>query len=123
MTGLPKMTLSIASEFSRFPIGRYVSDGEFNATRFREEFLIPSLDRAIKSNSILEVELDGVAAYSSSFLEESFGGLVRSDRIDPHQIPEHLKIVASSRVYEPARLDAESYMRDAFRARGVTVQN
>lgn len=67
------MTINIASEFSPFPAGRYISDGPFSGEKFREGILIP----ALKANSKVCVIFDGAFGYGSSFLEEAFGGLVR----------------------------------------------
>lgn len=64
-------TLSVA-EFSRFPAGRYRSDGPASGEEFRESMLAP----ALRGDPVL-VLLDGTMGYGSSFLEEAFGGLVR----------------------------------------------
>jgi hypothetical protein len=61
------------SDFSRFPSGRYLTDGSFSAELFRTKFLLPAFQQ---SESIL-INLDDVAGYGSNFLEEAFGGLVR----------------------------------------------
>lgn len=66
--------INVSSDFSRFPAGRYISDGRFSGESFREKFLVP----ALQSSSIVEVHLDGTLGYGSSFLEEAFGGLVRN---------------------------------------------
>lgn len=66
-------TIRIAEEFSRLPGGRYPEDGDGNGTDFREEFLVPALDKG----EIVTVVLDGTRGYPSSFLEEAFGGLIR----------------------------------------------
>lgn len=65
--------ISIATQFTRYPAGRYSDDGPYSGTAFREKFLIP----AIASGLPFTVDLDGVRGYGSSFLEEAFGGLVR----------------------------------------------
>ncbi|HHW4136600.1 TPA: STAS-like domain-containing protein [Yersinia enterocolitica] len=60
-------------EFSKFPGPRYISLGEFSGEEFRDEYLIPALEKYDE----VTVNLDGVFGYGSSFLEEAFGGLVR----------------------------------------------
>ena len=65
--------ISIVNDFSKFPAGRYKSDGPNSGERFREEILIPEL----KKNDKVTVQLDGALGFGSSFLEEAFGGLVR----------------------------------------------
>lgn len=62
------------SEFSKFPGPRFIKLGPNSGELFRNEVLIPALSK----DSEVEVNLDGVFGYGSSFLEESFGGLVRA---------------------------------------------
>lgn len=62
------------SDFSKFPGPRYRDLGEHSGEQFREEVLAP----AIKEHGAdIIINLDGVMGYGSSFLEESFGGLIR----------------------------------------------
>lgn len=65
--------IDIGKDFSRYPAGRYKTDGPFNGELFRSTFLIPALN----NNEQITVALDDTAGYGSSFLEEAFGGLVR----------------------------------------------
>jgi hypothetical protein len=65
--------INVSQDFTRFPAGRYISDGSFSGQRFRDEFLIP----ALRSAERVEVQLDGTLGPGSSFLEEAFGGLLR----------------------------------------------
>lgn len=67
------ITVRIASDFSRHPAGRFVSDGPYSGEAFRRKFLEPHL----ANDEEISVELDGARGYGSSFLEEAFGGLVR----------------------------------------------
>ncbi|MDD5329703.1 MAG: STAS-like domain-containing protein [Sulfuricella sp.] len=67
--------INIERDFSRYPAGRYVADGPYNGEKFREEFLVPALLE--KTDKVL-IELDGARGLGSSFLDEAFGGLVRS---------------------------------------------
>lgn len=66
-------TINIATQFSRYPAGRYTKDGPFSGEHFRDEWLIPALE----SREEVAIEFDGTRGYGSSFLEEAFGGLVR----------------------------------------------
>jgi uncharacterized protein DUF4325 len=89
--------IRVAAQFTRYPAGRFVSDGPFSGERFRKEYLVPILEaggRAI-------IELDGVRGYGSSFLEEAFGGLVRAG-FAPDQVLAAFEIRSSdeSLVYE-----------------------
>ena len=61
-------------DFTRFPAPRLKSLGPGSGEEFREDYLIPNIDRYGKE---LQVSLDGAMGYGSSFLDESFGGLIR----------------------------------------------
>jgi STAS-like domain of unknown function (DUF4325) len=65
--------ISIANDFTKYPGGRYRRHGKGSGEEFRENFLVPN----IESHEPVTIVLDGTAGYSSSFLEEAFGGLVR----------------------------------------------
>ena len=73
------LNISIASDFSRYPGGRYKSDGPHSGERFREDVLLPR----IRAGEPFVIRLDGTLGYGSSFLEEGFGGLVRVHGISP----------------------------------------
>jgi STAS-like domain of unknown function (DUF4325) len=66
--------ISVAQDFSPSPAGRYRSDGTFSGEAFREDLLVP----ALKESEQIVIDLDGTSGYGSSFLEEAFGGAVRS---------------------------------------------
>jgi len=66
-------------DFSRFPGPRYIKLGKFSGEAFREEKLVPAIER---SNGLVQVDLDGVAGYGSSFLDEAFAGLLRRGDIN-----------------------------------------
>jgi hypothetical protein len=114
--GMSEMILSIANSFSRFPAGRYKEDGPFNGTRFREEILIPALKDATGSGNKVVVLLDGVVGYSSSFLEEVFGGVARSKSVPPDALKSALEIRATDVAYAPAKIDAENYLAEALKS-------
>lgn len=95
------MNISVAQNFSEIPAGRFSADGPYSGQRFREEILVPELVKAQKTNSILDVSLEGVEGLSSSFLEEAFGGLVREESFDKNELRKILKVSAESNVYKP----------------------
>lgn len=69
--------ISVAKDFSQKPFGRYLSDGKWSGERFRKEVLLPTFQKHMNENVV--VDLNGVArGFGSSFLEEAFGGLVRA---------------------------------------------
>ncbi|MFJ5431018.1 STAS-like domain-containing protein [Pectobacterium actinidiae] len=79
----------IADDFSDVPYGRYDEDGPDNGQRFRENHLL----EALKDYDEVHVYLDGAMGYGSSFLDEAFGGLYRTNGIDKNTIKKKLKIV------------------------------
>mgnify|MGYP004717548943 CR=1 FL=1 len=79
----------IADDFSDIPYGRYDEDGPDNGQRFRENHLL----EALKDYDEVHVYLDGAMGYGSSFLDEAFGGLYRTNGIDKNTIKKKLKIV------------------------------
>lgn len=68
-------TIDIGKDFSRYPFGRYASDGPYSGERFRDEFLVPTLKG---HQNAVTVVFDNANGMGSSFLEEAFGGLVRN---------------------------------------------
>lgn len=75
MTTPTTVRISVAKQFSRFPAGRYETDGPFSGEVFRRDILAPTLRKKVP----VIVNLDGTLGYGSSFLEEAFGGLIRSE--------------------------------------------
>ncbi|NII09982.1 STAS-like domain-containing protein [Oleiagrimonas sp. C23AA] len=104
--------IKIAADFSDVPSGRYPSDGDYNGERFRDEILVPKL----KAGEVIDVELDGVEGYGSSFLEEAFGGLVRVHKFDPEFLTKHLHLIAHSGAAQRYKGLAESFIRSAMAA-------
>lgn len=66
--------IDVGKDFSRYPAGRFSADGPFSGEKFRNDFLLPKLMGGIS----IRLYLDNTAGYGSSFLEEAFGGLIRS---------------------------------------------
>ena len=86
------MIFSVAREFTDTPGPRYRKQGKFSGEEFRELFLEPLFKQYMLSGTKIEIDLDGVYGYPTSFLEEAFGGLVR--KYHKHGILKRLKIVA-----------------------------
>lgn len=98
--------INVARGFTRFPSGRFKRNGSTSGEAFREDFLEPPL----KEGQSISVELDGTIGYGSSFLEEAFGGLVRSLKISPSDLEVKLKLVSE----DPALLEEIfGYIEDA----------
>lgn len=105
--------INIQHDFSRYPAGRYMTDGPYSGEEFREKHLIPALSESGK----VIVEFDGARGYGSSFLEEAFGGLVRAgfsakdifDRIDFRSSDKSLIEEIRMYVEDQAREASESH--------------
>jgi len=85
--------INVAEQFSKYPAGRFLSDGPYSGQRFRDEVLVPALE-ASQTTSVLVV-LDGTLGYGSSFLEEAFGGLVRRKGFKAEDLTKRLAIQAT----------------------------
>ena len=69
------MEINIARDYSTTPGARYKKDGPYSGEEFREKMLEPLFK--IDSSEKIIINLDGVEGYSTAFLEEAIGGLVR----------------------------------------------
>lgn len=69
--------IKISRDFSETPGARHRSEGEYPGDEFRDQILIPKYKEAVEKGEKLIVDLDGCYGYATSFLEESFGGMVR----------------------------------------------
>lgn len=68
------IVIDVATQFDPYPFGRYPKHGPFNGERFREELLLPPL----RKGETVVVDLTHTIGAAASFLEESFGGLLRA---------------------------------------------
>ena len=74
------ITINIATDYTKTPGGRFISEGEYSGQDFREKVLKPKFLQALENNDQLTVILDGGYGYATSLLEEAFGGLAREMR-------------------------------------------
>ena len=88
------ITISIAKDFSRIPGARFPEEGAYSGQEFRNNVLLPKLKNAISAHEKLKVILDGTAGLGTSFLEESFGGLIRIDNISYSDIKNTLILIS-----------------------------
>lgn len=103
------ITVNIASDFTRYPAGRFKKNGTTSGEAFRERFLEAPLSAGEK----VTVEFDGTIGYGSSFLEEAFGGLVRKLRIQPSKLLENIDLRSS----DPSIvIEVKQYIEDAGKA-------
>lgn len=95
------MIKKIATDFSKSPFGRSTEDGTYNGTRFRELFLKKWVAECLESNETLEIDLDDLdIPMTSSFMEESFGGLVRFGYASKEKLKEILSFRSTDPSYE-----------------------
>jgi hypothetical protein len=107
-------TIKIATDYSDTPLGRFPADGEFNGTRFREEFLRPALQGEDK----VAVDIDDVEGYGSSFLEEAFGGLVRQGYYSAADLKRKLEIAYEDQDFKMYGDLIWKYIQDARPEKG-----
>lgn len=88
------ITINVAQDFSRIPGARFPEEGDFSGQDFRTNILSPLLRKAIESHDKLRVILDGTAGLGTSFLEESFGGLIRNDGFSLQEIMDTIEFVS-----------------------------
>lgn len=72
---MTEIQYSIARHFSPTPGPRFSRQGPYSGESLRAK-LVKLLD---ESDAIVTVDLDGTRGFGSSFLDEAFGGLVRSE--------------------------------------------
>jgi hypothetical protein len=96
-------SINIAKDYTRYPAGRFRTDGPFSGEQFREQILEPALRIA----DVVEIELDGVAGYGSSFLEEAFGGLVRTHVISAVDATKRIRLLTTD---QSLVTEIQSYM-------------
>jgi len=90
------MNFNLAKEFSENPFGRYRSDGPNSGEQFREDFLKNLLEKCKKNNDTLHIYIDDVPiGISSSFLSESFGGLVTKNYFSADELLNSLLTIES----------------------------
>lgn len=105
------ITITIATDYSDVPSGRFLGDGPFNGERFREELLAPHLDR----KEVVRVVFDGAEGYGSSFLEEAFGGLVREHSYEQAFLESHLHLIANTDRAKRYKSIAERFISEAYK--------
>lgn len=71
------MKIVIVNDFSKTPGGRKIKEGPFSGEAFLNDLLFPKYEQAIRKDEKLEIDFDGTFGYPPSFLDESFGGLVK----------------------------------------------
>ena len=110
---MESIKINIARDFSATPGPRYIKESEVDNSgeAFRQKILYPNFLKALKENKKLIVNLDGTAGYGTSFLEESFGGLIRIEKMDYDIILKNLEIISHEEEF--LKEDILNYLHDA----------
>lgn len=104
------ININIAEEFTRTPGGRYHKEGDFSGEDFRRNILLSNYKKVKENDGKLIINLDETYGYATSFLEESFGGLVRELKED---ILVYIEFVS---VEEPYLInDIKAYVEDELK--------
>lgn len=103
-----KTMIKVAIDFSEFPAGRVYKDGPYSGEKFREEFLVKSLE----AYNNVQIDLDGTYGYGSSFLEEAFGGLIRLKKWTLKELKNRLSFISNEDLFLIPEI--KSYMEAAF---------
>lgn len=88
--GTMLVKIDLARDYSAHPFGRYRRHGPVSGERFREEKLEPLL----REGADLVIDLDGVSALSSSFLDEAFAGLIRRGVLTAQQFITRVRLIS-----------------------------
>ena len=110
-TAVALIKIKVASDFSTTPGPRSPKEGGFSGYLFRTNVLAPAVKRAISEDADIEINLDGTAGYGTSFLEESFGGLIRDEHLSYDDIVTRLTIISNEEEY--LKDDILEYLKDA----------
>lgn len=93
--------INVSQSFTKMPCVRNRDDGDFSGQEFREDVLVPALN----SGSKVIVDLRGVLALGSSFLDEAFAGLVRNHGFTAKDLHRRLEV----------KFELQSYIDDIWR--------
>lgn len=103
-------TICISQEYSETLGARYISDGAFSGEDFRENFLIPIFEEALKAGNHIIINFDGGYGNPVSFVEEAFGGLAR--KYGTEKVLSVLKIHEFISLDEPTLIsEVENYIK------------
>lgn len=110
---MESIEIKISRDFTPTPGPRYIreSDIDNSGESFRKKILFPTFISALERNKKLVVDLDGTAGYGTSFLEESFGGLIRIEKMEYQTIIDNLEIISNEEEF--LNDDIQQYLKDA----------
>ena len=102
--------ISVSKDFSPTPGGRLKVMGPDSGEQFRGRIL-SELKKSPPDT--VKIIFDGAFGYGSSFLEEAFGGLIRSTKVSLSEARLRLILEANSKKNQTYVKEAWQYMEDA----------
>ena len=84
--------INISKDFTDTPGARERKDGPFSGEEFYETILLPKFEAAISKKGILEIDLQDMWGFPSSFVSGSFG--VLSQKFSAEVVLKHLQFLA-----------------------------
>ena len=81
--------VNMATDFSPFPSGRYITDGPYSGESFRKSHLMSGLVEA----DVLIICLDGVMGMPRSFVNEAFIAPIKEENITAHDFFSRVSIL------------------------------
>ena len=106
--------LHIATQFSKFPGGRFRRFGNYSGEEFREDVLVPAIDR-LGSNEELIIDISDVMNFPPSFLDEAFAAIIRDKTLTLEQFKAKIKFEADE-ANQPYIGMIDQYLKDAQKA-------
>lgn len=110
-----KIEIKISRDYSPTPGPRYIKEGDNSGEYFRQTKLFPAFKQALIEGKKVVVDLDGTAGYGTSFLEESFGGLIRVENMEYKSIVDNLELISIEEDF--LKDDIYFYLKDAENAK------
>ena len=98
---MENIVFRVVTEFSRTPSARVAKEGKHPGEELRS-IITPKIRKALENNVNFIIDLDEVAGYGTSFLEEVFGGLIREEGFSIDQLKNVLMIKSDE---EPELID------------------
>ena len=94
------LRINIAREFSPILMVRHKQKDMKSGEEFREEILLPRVRQAVQERTILQIDFDGLKGINLSFLDESFGGIVRAGEMSAEDLLKILEFIPEKSYYD-----------------------
>ncbi|WP_170833964.1 STAS-like domain-containing protein [Pseudomonas argentinensis] len=101
----PEKVFNVA-EYTDTPIGRNSLDGPKNGADYRDNFIIP----ALIDYQTIKLDFSETIGTTPSFLEEIFGGIIRSKVLSPTELRRRVIVISK---YESVKRNVKKYIDEA----------